>query len=109
MTTPHEDRFNLLPVISDAVRERVLNEMDEFNRLTPEARTDRLEDDLAHLRERNEELANAVEGLGQGPLDQDYISDSLSHTEWLWLRSSVRFAFVMMLRALNEARREELS
>jgi hypothetical protein len=83
--------------------------MDEFNKLNPEARTDRLEDDLADLRRGNEELANAVDGLTEGPLSQDYVADKLTHTEWLYLRNNMRFAYLMLLRALNEARREQTS
>ena len=108
MTTPPNDRFSLLPIISDAVRETVVKEMDEFNRLTPEAREDRLDADLNILHQQNDEMAHAIEGLSEGPISQDYISDRLTHTEWLWLRSSVQFAFLMMARALNEARREEI-
>ena len=107
MTTPKEGRFDMLPVISEAVTQSVLAEMEQFNRLAPQAQVETLTQDMQLLQEHDPELANAVEGVIEGALQMDYVSSNLTHAEWLHLRDSLVHGFTIVLRALNEARREE--
>lgn len=107
MTTPKEGRFDMLPVISGAVTESVLTEMDQFNRLAPPAQVETLSQDMHLLHEHDPELAHAVEGVIEGALQMDYVSTNLTHAEWLHLRDALIHGFTTVLRALNEARREE--
>ena len=107
MTTPREGRFDMLPVISEAVTEAVFKEMEQFNRLAPPAQTETLVQDLDVLHDHDPELAHAVEGVIEGPLQMDFVAEKLTHAEWLHLRHSLIHGFTTVLRALNEARREE--
>lgn len=107
MTTPTEGRFDLLPVISEAVTEGVFKEIEQFNRLAPPAQSETLAQDMELLHTHDPELAHAVEGVIEGPLQMDFVADKLTHTEWLHLRYSLIHGFTAVLRALNEARREE--
>jgi len=107
MTTPTEGRFDLLPVISEAVTESVFKEIEQFNRLAPSAQSDTLAQDMELLHNHDPELAHAIEGVIEGPLQMDFVADKLTHTEWLHVRYSLIHGFTAVLRALNEARREE--
>jgi hypothetical protein len=107
MTTPTEGRFDLLPVISEAVTEHVFKEIEQFNRLAPAAQSETLAQDMELLHAHDPELAHAIEGVIEGPIQMDFVADKLAHSEWLHLRYSLIHGFTAVLRALNEARREE--
>lgn len=107
MTTPHEGRFDMLPVISEAVTEGALKEMEDFSRLAAPVQIETLAEDMDLLHEHDPELAHAVEGVIEGAIQMDYVATKLTHAEWLHLRDSLVHGFTIVLRALNEARREE--
>ncbi len=107
MTTPREGRFDMLPVLSEAVTQGALKDMDQFNRLAAPAQVETLTEDMELLHDHDPELAHAVEGIIEGALQMEFVANNLSHTEWLHLRDSLIHGFTIVLRALNEARREE--
>lgn len=104
-----EGKYGLLPVMSGAVSERILEEMTQFGKLSEDAKRDTLGADLEQLGQGNPELRDAVEGLAIGTLEAvESIPGKITHLEWEQLRSGLIYAVLVVLRALNEARREQI-
>lgn len=106
MAQQSEGRFDQLPVVSEAVSERVLQEIAEFSKLHEEAKKEQVEQDLDELREKNNELYTAITTGVQAMLEVDPLPDQLTYREWKDLEHRLLFAFMVVLRALNEAWRE---
>jgi pantothenate kinase len=107
MTAPRTGRFDLLPVVSEAVAKNGMREMKRLNRLHPEALLKEVAQNLDELEKRNEHLIPMVVGLATGIVDLDPPADKLTRRESEVLEIIMTYAFLMVLRALNEARREE--
>jgi DNA-binding transcriptional regulator/RsmH inhibitor MraZ len=101
------DRFDVLPIVSEAVAERIINEMHDFLRLHRGAQWEQIEQDLEQLEQGNPELARAVRHLTEDALEYDPATEKLSHAEWRTLESRILYNHILILRVLNEARREE--
>lgn len=101
--------FGLLPIISEAASDCVFRWMDEFSKLSAEAKKELIDKIIDWLHATNSQLANAITGTTEGVLDAQY--DSLAHKltkeEWDGLMFAIRFAQLVVLRALNEALREK--
>ena len=108
METPEDGPFTLLPVISEDVVQKVLEEMDSYSRLNEAAKGEHLAGDLEALDSENSELANAIQGISRGSLEASVVSDKLTYNEWKSLEASILYGFTVTLRALNEARREQI-
>lgn len=108
MEQPHTDLFSLLPVVSRAVAEQNLADLRAFVALTPAQQAERLEQSWEALDAHDPNLADAIQGLLRGILSQEYVSSALSEEALVHLSANLTYAFIVVLRALNEARREEL-
>ena len=104
-----EDKFGLLPVISEAVSEKIFGEMDEFKKLSEAAKGQTIAEDMNWLAEHNEQVRAAIEGLVEGVINiPSPVAEKLTHLEWENLKFDLIYAELMLLRALNEARREQI-
>lgn len=108
MEQPHTQLFDLLPIVSRAVTEQNLADLSAFVALTPAQQAERLEQAWEALDAHSPNLADAIQGLLRGILSQAYISGALSEEALVHLSANLTYAFIVVLRALNEARREEL-
>lgn len=103
-----EWEFGLLPVISGAAVESAIAWMDDFRKLSEEAKIELVGKVIEWLGETNEELAAAIVGTTEGVLMSDYeaLAHKLTKAEWDDLLFAMRFSYLVVLRALNEALRE---
>lgn len=64
-----ETGYELLPEILEAVSNEILQEMGEFSRLSEDAKSDKLETDLAKLEKKNPEIQGVIDGLAPRALE----------------------------------------
>ena len=100
-------RFDTLPTVSEAVAETIINEMHEWLRLQRQAQWESIDRDIDQLEDGNSELARAVRHLTEDALEWEPVTEKLSHAEWRTLESRILYNHILILRVLNEARREE--
>jgi len=101
--------FGLLPVVSEDVANRILDEMTDFGRLSEPAKRGMVDKVIDWLGESNSELAGAILGNTEGLLEamRDSLADKLTWAEHEDLLFLMRYAHLLVLRVLNEALREK--
>ena len=98
--------FQSLPVVSEAVKRKIVASMEEYGRLGLNTQLQYLHKGLKELEARNPELAAVIRGVTSGALDYEPVTWKLTHSEWDILEILLLYSHVLVLQALNEARAE---
>lgn len=102
-----EDKYGLLPAVSESVVEKAMSEVSEFvsfMKHDPEGARRSVEHDIEWLKENKDFLGNAVKAAIDSALD--LYSDKLTHKDWIELRTYLLKGVLLLLQMINESMRE---
>ncbi len=107
MSSP-EDKYGLLPRISESIAEKILAEVSDFASFMkhdPDGAKRSVESDVEWLKENKGFLGNAVEASVDASLD--LYSETLTHKEWVELRTFLLKGVLLMIQMINEALKKQ--
>lgn len=103
-----EEKFGLLPEVSEHIIEVLLSEVEKFASLMkhdPRSAMKVVADEIEWLKSNKDFLGRAVEASVDSALE--LYSDKLSHRDWMELRTLLLKGVLLVLQAINEAMKEE--
>lgn len=103
-----EDKYGLLPEVTEHIVEELLNRVNEFATLLkhdPEGAKRLVYREIEWLKERKDFLGKAVETSVDAALD--LYGDRLSHRDWTDLQILLLKGLLIVLESINEASKEK--
>lgn len=103
-----EEKFGLLPVVSEHIIEVILSEVENFASFMKHDLKGAIKsvmNEIEWLKSSKDFLGRAVEASVDSALE--LYSDKLSHRDWVELRTLLLKGVLLVLQAINEAMKEE--
>jgi len=103
-----EEKFELLPEVSEHIIEGILSEVKKFASLMkhdPKEAIKSVIDEVEWLKSNKDFLGKAVEASVDSALE--LYSDRLSHKDWTELRTLLLKGVLLVLQAINESLKED--